>query len=72
MNLTEEKKMPLRMQPTENKKKMLINHYKGVTQVIKNYYIYYCLGSYCLLNDVYNFFLLYRKVEIVLTNQLTI
>lgn len=33
MNLTEEKKMPLRMQPTENKKKMLINHYKGVTQV---------------------------------------
>lgn len=36
MNLTEEKKMPLRMQPTENKKKMLINHYKGVTQESRN------------------------------------
>lgn len=36
MNLTEEKKMPLRMQPTENKKKMLINHYKGATQEGRN------------------------------------
>lgn len=36
MNLTEEKKEPLRMQPTENKKKMLINHYKGLTQESRN------------------------------------
>lgn len=29
MNLSEEKKEPLRLQPTMNKKMMLINHYKG-------------------------------------------
>lgn len=32
MNLTEEKKEPLRQQPTMNKKKMLIMHWKGLYQ----------------------------------------
>jgi hypothetical protein len=29
MNLSEEKKEPLRQQPAMNKKMMLVNHYKG-------------------------------------------
>ena len=33
MNLSEEKKEPLRQQPTSNKKKMLIMHYKGKSNV---------------------------------------
>lgn len=33
MNLSEEKKEPLRQQPLMNKRKMLIMHYKGVIHV---------------------------------------
>lgn len=45
MNLSEEKKEPLRQQPTNNKKKMLIMHYKGKSNVyiykINNFLIFY-------------------------------
>jgi len=33
MNLSEEKKLPLRDMPMENKKKLLISHYKQTSQV---------------------------------------
>jgi hypothetical protein len=37
MNLTEEKKEPLRQQPTDNKKKMLVNHYRGSSTQVNGY-----------------------------------
>lgn len=36
MNLSEEKKKPLRLTPLDNKKKMLIMQYKGMNQESKN------------------------------------
>lgn len=39
MNLTEEKKMPLREQTVVNKKKMLMMHYKKSSNVSLHYYI---------------------------------
>lgn len=36
MNLNDDKKQPLRLTPLENKKKMLIMHFKGATQESKN------------------------------------
>lgn len=60
MNLTEEKKMPLRMQPTENKKKMLINHYKGVTQVS------YCISK--IFKDCFLYYFLYFLIVVLLAN----
>ncbi|KAF4519233.1 hypothetical protein B566_EDAN009794 [Ephemera danica] len=35
MNLSEEKKQPLRSQPMDNKKKMLVMHYKGTPQGVQ-------------------------------------
>lgn len=60
MNLTEEKKEPLRLQPNMNKKKMLIMHYKGSSHENRSKfdkpvdYIQYLATPDLSVNKIYN------------------
>ncbi|XP_039298109.1 protein diaphanous [Nilaparvata lugens] len=71
MNLSEERKEPLRAQPTMNKKKMLINHYKGLVQENRNKfdkpaeYIQYLSTPDLSVNKMYNCI---ESLRIALTN----
>ncbi|XP_075219811.1 diaphanous related formin 1 isoform X2 [Lycorma delicatula] len=71
MNLSEERKKPLRSQPSLNKKKMLIMHYKGLIQESRSKfdkpaeYIQYLSAPDLSVNKMYNCI---ESLRIALTN----